>query len=261
MDGPALYTRQVWKGLNYLPSWPLGTDFKLGEIGTWPWQGGAFERERHLSDFGIHVVSRSEKAGDWGFASEQTKAALVDLGAKGTVGGAGVELAAAGAQVALAFAAADAVFLRVEGVVVHSIENLGEVKDKAAELDKQKRWKGDWALITHLVEIRRGIVLISGSSDAEATIRVDAEIPVSPGQLAKGGAGLSLSSHEGMAFDVVLRNKSTPLFKAQHLRWVFPKGKRFKQLRGKLRPPASEPKVKKGDLVAEFEPVPIEEGR
>lgn len=251
--GAAHFTKQIFGELGYLPTWPLGASPGLGDIGVR--QNGAFERERCLADLGVTVEGKSEAAGNFGFASKQIDSVGGGGSGKVGLGSPGAEIARAGAKIELTFGGEDAAFLRVEGATIHTIENLGEVKDAVIEFEKKKVWQREWAVVTHTVEAARCIILISNSSEASATLELEGDTPIAPGKLAKGRAGLSLTTYSGMAQDFALDTPSSPLFKAQRVKWR-PGGKRLVMMgRRRFRPPLGEaPDEETEEMVAEWEP-------
>jgi hypothetical protein len=253
------YAAEVEKKLSFRPVWPLGVTMRLGAIGRH--QNGVFEQEGDLTKLGILVEPHSDQSGNWGLASGGSVKASLNGGAKLKAGVPGTSIADAGAAVDLTFSKEHAVFLRAESVVIHSIENLGEVADAVLRLDAEGQWREGRSVISHLIEAERCLVLIAGGSDSTATLRVNAEAPITPGQLAKADAGLSIENSNGMAQSYEQSTPSTPLYKAQRPAWRPRGGKQLVQVnkRGKLRPsaprPADDQAKPKHDVVPEWVPV------
>lgn len=253
------YAVEVEGKLGFRPVWPLGVTMRLGAIGRH--QNGVFEQEGDLAKLGVVVEPHTDQGGNWGLASGGSVKASLNGGGKLKAGVPGASIAGAGAAVDLTFHKQHAVFLRAESVTIHSIENLGEVADAVLRLKAEGKWREGWSAITHLIEAERCLVLMAGGSDSTATLRVNAEAPIAPGQLAVANAGLSIENSNGMAQSFEQNTPSTPLYKAQRPTWRLRGGKQLAQVnkRGKLRPGASrsadDQAKPKHDAVPEWVPV------
>ncbi|MEA2372635.1 MAG: hypothetical protein QOH12_3029 [Solirubrobacteraceae bacterium] len=205
------YTEEVHHELGKLGTWLPSARVRLGDVGVM--QGREFERNSTLADLDVAFMPAADDiSSTFGFVSDGAVEVIASAKAEaGVFGGTGT---ATGISAQMSFTRANAVFFRVEGAVVHRIDDLDAVKEAVLALDSRGKWRREWLVVTQVVVAQRCLVMVSGSEGARAEVAVRVGVLPSAAEIASGGAQVAGGIRQGMAFDDDIVGECTPLYQA-----------------------------------------------
>lgn len=206
------YADEVSKHLDYLPTWPLDYDVKLGDVGVL--DGSVFKRTATLEAFGITglAVRKGQGTQLLEFSSregvEVTWSAATDSGIEGL-----------GGEVEVKFTREGAVFLRVGEHNLDQFESTDTLGREIIQRYESGDWKRDRVVVTEVVKAGSATVLVSGSGSAGARFKLDGSLP-GAAALAQGRLS-QLVSVTGSFNTKIVGEGVSPLLRTCGLRGLF----------------------------------------
>lgn len=202
------YASAVSQQLDFLPTWPLDYDVKLGDVGVL--KGNIFRRTDTLEHLGLGGFKVRNGRGD--VTLEFTSKDGVEMAISG---GADSTLKETGAEVEVTFSREGAVFLRVGDHSIQQIESTDALGREIIERFKRGEWERDRVVVTEVVRASAATVLVSGCGKAGVSFKLDAGLPA---QLALAKGKLSLQSLTGSFTAKVIGEEVSPLLRTCGLR-------------------------------------------
>lgn len=206
------YADELSKHLDYLPTWPLDYDVKLGDVGVL--EGSVFKRTDTLESLGIHdlAVRKGQGTQLLEFSSQKGVEIVWAAGGESAIKG-------FGGEVEIRFSRDGAVFLRVGEHTLDQFESTDRLGKEIIQRYKSGNWKRNRVVVTEVVKAASAIVLVSGSGKAEAKFKLDASLP-STEALAKGKLS-QLVSVSGSFNTKIVSEGVSPLLRTCGLRGLF----------------------------------------
>jgi len=236
-DLPERYTKDVYRGIHYVASWPPSSTTAVGDVAVM--QKRSLERVTSTAALGLPTQTiTGAKVEERGWASQKTVTLAPKVGAAAPLDPA----IAATAEMNVEFNAKHAILLRAERSRERSLDRLSHIKKEMLRLHEEGEWEPDWLLVTHVVQARRLFVLISSEKGASAQLRLSAGVAQDAGALATASGELNVANHQGMAYSEIGIENATPLYQALRVQRRRIRGNRVKRIgrRGRARPGEGE---------------------
>lgn len=206
------YADEVSKHLDYLPTWPLDYDVKLGDVGVI--EGSVFKRTDTLEALGIHglAVRRGQGTQLLEFSSREGVEITWAAGGESAIEG-------LGGEVEIKFSRDGAVFLRVGEHTLDQFESTDTLGREIIQRYESGGWKRNRVVVTEVVKAAAATVLISGSGSAGARFKLDVSLPGTEA-LARGKLS-QLVSVTGSFTTKIVGEGVSPLLRTCGLRGLF----------------------------------------
>jgi hypothetical protein len=208
------YADEVSKHLDYLPTWPLNYDVKLGDVGVL--EGSVFKRTDTLEALGIRglAVRKGQGTQLLEFSSREGVEITWTAGAESAI-------EKLGGEVEIKFSRDGAVFLRVGEHALEQFESTDALGREIIQRYESGDWRRDRVVVTEVVKAAAATVLVSGSGNAGAKFKLDASLP-GTGALARGKLS-QLVSVTGSFTTKIVGEGVSPLLRTCGLRGWFRK--------------------------------------
>ncbi len=206
------YADEVKHHLDFLPTWPLSYDVKLGDVGIL--EGSVFKRTDTLESLGICGLAVRKGRGSQVLEFSSREGVEVTSGA----GGESV-IQGLGGEVEIKFSRDGAVFLRVGEHTLEQFESTDTLKREILHLYEVGAWQRSRVVVTEVVKAAAATVLVSGSGSAAAKLRLDASLPGTEA-LAQGKLSQLVSATGSFATKIV-GERVSPLLRTSGLRGLF----------------------------------------
>lgn len=226
------YTKDIYAGMRYLPSWPPSARAEVGDVGIL--KRGTLERQMSIGDLGLPMTTiDGAMVGTRGWAS--SKAVVVS---PGVAAAAPVHPGlSAAAELKVRFEGKHEILLRVERSRERSLDRLDLLKRELLRLHDEGRWERDWILVTKTIRAQRQIALIANRKGASADLRLSGGLAQDAGGLATVGGELTVASSSEMAYSETEAEGTTPLYLAIRVQKRVARDNRVKRVgrRGRAR--------------------------
>jgi len=206
------YADEVSKHLDYLPTWPLDYDVKLGDVGVL--EGSVFKRTDTLEVLGIHglAVRKGQGTQLLEFNSREGVEIVWSAGGESAIEG-------FGGEVEIKFSRDGAVFLRIGEHTLDQFESTDTLGREIIQRYKSGGWERNRVVVTEVVKAAAATLLVSGSGNANARFKLDASSP-STEALARGKLS-QLVSVTGSFTTKIVGQGVSPLLRTCGLRGLF----------------------------------------
>jgi hypothetical protein len=203
------YAHEVLENLDYLITWPISTDVKLGDVGVI--EDGIFKRIDTLKERGIHEPLVREGIGTTTllYNSNNGVELAFDANAESAVQG-------LGAKVEIKFSREGAVFLRIGDHVLKQFETLQVLGEEVMQRYRNGNWERNRVIVTEVITASAATILVSGNNSSAAIFQLEASLPL-PQAMSKGKFSQLLGLTGSFNAQVIGENVS-PLFRTSGLR-------------------------------------------
>lgn len=215
------YADEVSRQLDFLPTWPLNYDVKLGDVGVL--EGRVFKRTDTLESLGIRGLAVRKGHGSQVLEFSSREGVQTNFAA-----GAQSAIKTVGGEVEIKFSREGAVFLRVGEHTLQQFESTDTLGKEIIRRYKNGAWKRDRVVVTEVVRSAAATVLVSGSGSSSATFKLDGSVP-GVEALAKGKLA-GLVSLTGSFVTKIVGEEVSPLLRTSGVRGLFRKD--FRTTRG-----------------------------
>lgn len=232
-DLPERYTKDLYRGIHYLASWPPSNTAAVGDVAVL--QKRSLERVTSAGALGLPTQTiRGPTVEERGWVSQKTVTVAPKVSAAAPLD----PSIAAAAEMNIEFTAKHAILLRAERSWEKSLDQLSHTKREMLRLYEDGEWEADWVIVTHVVHARRLIVLISNERGASAQLRLSAGAVQDAGALATVSGELNVANPKGMAYSEIGIRNATPLYQALRVQRRRFRDNRVKRIgrRGRARP-------------------------
>lgn len=209
------YANEVSKHLDYLPTWPLDYDVKLGDVGVL--EGSVFKRTDTLEALGIHGLAVRTGQGTQLLQFSSRKGVEINW-----VAGVESAIEGFGGGVDIKFSRDGAVFLRIGEHTLDQFESTDTLGREIIRRHEIGVWKRNRVVVTEVVNATSATVLVSGSGSSGARFELDASLPAT--EALAGGKLSQLVSFTGSFNTMIVGEGVSPLLRTCGLRGWFRTG-------------------------------------
>jgi hypothetical protein len=193
----------------YFAVWKPGNEVKLGDYGIM--NGNIFVLMGNINDFDelkdFELNIREDTTQDhMRFVSQQGVSFTLSPQVKTNVEGVNIN-----ASMDISFTREHGVFFNAAGCTIDSIVNVHMLGLKLMDIHKQDklRWRREFVLVASVMKAKRGLIVVSTSSDFSLTFEAKAEVPMI--DLAKVGLDLQVSRQSSAGEVYILNEGFNPL--------------------------------------------------
>jgi hypothetical protein len=164
------YAKEISKHLDFLITWPINTDVKLGDVGIL--EDGIFKRTDTLENLGIVRPKKRESRGE----------AILEYTSKNGVAiefnpNIETKLKGIGAKMEIKFNREGAVFFRMVDHVLKQFEGTDQLGKDIIQQFKNGNWPRDRVIVTEIISSPSATILVAGSNNATASLQLDVSLP------------------------------------------------------------------------------------
>ncbi|HET9153966.1 MAG TPA: hypothetical protein VFN85_07615 [Solirubrobacterales bacterium] len=226
------YTGEIYGGLRYLAAWPPSSRVEVGDVGVF--EDRSLERHLSLGELGVEATVRpGTDVRERGWASAKTKL-LRPAAAAGVPLDGGLT---ANGELQVTFEAKHATLLRAERSREDGLDRLDRTRENLLRLHEEEKWDPDWVLVTHVIQTKRMVALISKDRDSGATLRLTGGAAGDANALVTARGELTVLDADAMAYEERGAVDATPLYRAVRVQRRPLRGNRVKRIgkRGRAR--------------------------
>ncbi len=204
------YVNELTQKYGYHPTWDPNTKLNIGDIGVI--ENGVFVVRDNIKSLGFDIGTiETNKGGHINYSSDTCKEynlnTTVDIpptlnpAVKGN------------ADFLVSFGTEGGVYFKANGVKTHKIKHQFKLMEFILKQFHEGKWEKDWVIINELKEAAAGVILYSNSSDASASIKLDAAVGTEKLKMADINSGLEIRDAKNMSVKITISTPITPLFK------------------------------------------------
>lgn len=194
------YAKEISKHLDYLITWPINTDVKLGDVGIL--ENGVFKRTDTLENIGIAKPKERESRGKK--IMDYTSKNGVEIEVNPNIE---TKLKGVGLKMDIKFKREGAVFLKIDDYVSKQIESTDQLGSEIIQQFKNGRWQRDRVIVTEVISAANATILVAGSSNATASLLLDVSLPETEA-IAKGKFAQSIGFTGSFGVKIIGENVS-----------------------------------------------------
>lgn len=210
MGFPKDYAKAMDKAFSYQVVWPPNAPVALGDYGTVNKSkkgGRSFERLGSIRDLGVKFSPNDGPVMD----VETLQSDGISIG---TVTGAGKKSDLA-VEFEIGFKKKNSMIYNGSDMYISEIKNLKAVGDALAQLYKERKWKGNWLVVTNL-HVTNGLTVLL--CDQKGTsVRLGGTADLKAGNLAKASGQAQLVTQSSSVAQYISHGRTTPLLKARKI--------------------------------------------
>ncbi|MFF5234418.1 diguanylate cyclase domain-containing protein [Dactylosporangium sp. NPDC000521] len=188
-------SNEIRTGLgHHLPVWPPGTAMQIGDIGVI--EEGGWRRQTSLAELGIGFDS--EVGPETTLTYHSHDGAVVDGSLLGRIGAPAV--GSGETSFSIQFSRSGALVLHVAAAKPHRITDMAAVEEGMLHaVSNGRSWGARWVVVTEVLVGHPALLVVSASSDAEATVRFRGTAEGQATPAVELNAGLRISSARDLA--------------------------------------------------------------
>jgi hypothetical protein len=173
------YAKEISKQLDFLITWPISTNVKLGDVGIL--EDEVFKRTDTLDNLGIAKPRVRNGLGE-DIVNEYTSKNGIEITVDPNMEG---KLNGVGGKIDIKFNREGAVFLRLYNHVLKQFESTDQLGKDIIQRFINGNWQKNRVIVTEIISCSNATVLVAGSNNAKASLQLDVSLPVTEA-LAKG---------------------------------------------------------------------------
>ena len=218
-----IYTKEIFKNLNYRPTWLPGVPMKLGTVGVI--ENGAFRPITSLENLNIPydvILDAKQDTLDY----NSSTGVMITFKGAGETNEKFEAIGKASAGVLIEFSRRGAIVMQLKGVANHRIADqvsLNKELLRSVVLGNTDQWQRDWVVITEVVQAETGTIVISNTENSK--LELQASGSVKPVNLVDASANLSVAKESQVSTKIIAESGLTPLFRGVRVKrkflWLF----------------------------------------
>lgn len=162
------YANEISKHLDYLISWPINIDVKLGDVGIL--ENGVFKRTDTLENLDIVKPKARKSRGEANLEYTSKNGVAVEFDPNIATHGIGTKMD-------IKFNREGAVFLRMGDHISTQFESTDQLGRDIIEQFNNHNWRRDRVIVTEVISSANATILVSGSNNATASLLLDISLP------------------------------------------------------------------------------------